>query len=151
MCRWGGDCWNCPGGGMVGLHDGGYGEAEDSLQIASQIQKSHPNFPKSKIDLGFSTPEQNIYQFRDRTKLWKNLSKYLLRVKRKNTLSSCELVICQRWVIIYAALVVEKRNYIYIKIYTFFFFFFPKDGLIVFAELFPSCKWAGRLSINFKA
>lgn len=64
----------------------------------------------------------------------KNLSKYLLRVKSKNTLSSCELVIRLRWVIIYASLVVEKEIYIYTEIYTFFF----SDGLIVFAELFQA-------------
>ena len=69
----------------------------------------------------------------------KNLSKYLLRVKSKNTLSSCELVIRLRWVIIYAALVVEKEIYIYSEIYTFFFS--HRDGLIVFAALFPDVQF----------
>lgn len=51
--------------------------------------------------------------------------------------------------IIYAALVVEKEIYIYTKIYTFFFFFFsPKDGLIVFAELFQvAIGWETGVSI----
>lgn len=64
----------------------------------------------------------------------KYLSKYLLRVKSKNTLSSCELVIRLRWVIIYATLVVKKEIYIYTEIYTYFFF--SRNGLIVFVELF---------------